>query len=459
MTMNQEFKTQYNNKHMNMLTVIKHMIENPQWIGTINEDLFTKESRTIIKTAKVLYTKGRQPTFQSIEYLLEKKEANLAIETLREAQRQNSIDQTTFQLQLEDVRQQAEHRLFTEMANVDYSEPKVRYEYYKKLDSIQSIETPTDQYELSSFFDFEDFIKAEEDIIQTFSFLDGTGAELYLGALCTLIALTGGGKSLVKGVLARKLIEQGRRVLYIGFEEMKTDFNIRIGRGVLQHTEHQFKQLDAQQIRTNLRKHYVQPGIEKGELDFMQVGTIYIEDLEDMVEKLEEQQGYMYDVVMVDYSDYVKKKTGKKNIAKHEEIEDVFRGLKEFAMKPNKKRLVITSVQANRDAYKKTMSPKLEHIAGSMGPAKNSDLVLGIFRLPVNEDNTQKMASQMKPNDITSTIQFTVRKKRPGSINEGDTFYFNMRADNNLVPITGDALPRAEQLFNLNSLEDLDKYS
>lgn len=440
-----------------MNTVLKHIIENPSWIGTINSDLFTREERQIIETAKVIYTKGITPTFSSIEYLLEKKDKPLAVESLRNIQKANSIDKSTFKLQLEDVRQTAEERLYIEIANSDISNSKVRYEYYKKIDSIQSIETPQDQYEISSFFEYEDFIKAEEEIVQTFAFLDGTGAELFMGALCTLIALTGGGKSLVKGVLTRKLIEQGRKVLYIGFEEMKTDFNIRIGRGVLQQTEHQFKQLQPEEIRQQLRQHYNQKGISKGELEFMQVGTIHIEDLDDMVLKLEERVGYKYDVIFVDYSEYIKVRSNSKNKAKHDEISDVFRGLKEFAMKPNNKRLVITSVQANRDAYKKTMSPKLEHMAGSMGPARNSDLVLGIFRLP-KLNKVPKQAEDVKGTDITSHLQLTVRKKRPGSISEGQTFYFDMRADNNLVPVADDKLPEAEQLFNLNSLEDLDKF-
>jgi hypothetical protein len=441
-------------------TVLKYIIENPQWIDKLNLDLFIREHKEILGTAKYIQDKKlEKATFQSIEYILEKNDKELAVQSLRQIQNETSIDYTTFRLQLEDVRTQAELRLIQRLQNSDVTDEKVRQDFYKRIVDIQTIEKPEDKYEISSFFDYQDFIQTEEEIVQTFAFLDDTGAELFLGALCTIIALTGGGKSLVKGVLTRKLIEMGRKVLYVGFEEMKTDFNIRIGRGVLNKTEYEFKQLNTEEIRDQLRGHYNQKGIEKGELDFMQSSTLYIEDLDQTIEELEAKQGYKYDVVMIDYSEYVKVRKLAKNKARHDEIAEVFRALKEFAMKPNNKRLVITSVQSNRDAYKKTMSPKLEHLAGSMAPAHNSDLVLGIFRLPANRNATEKIeAHKVKPTDITSHLQFTVRKKRKGSISEGQTFYYDMRADNNLVPVKTEDIPTAAQLFDLNSLEDLDKY-
>jgi len=416
------------------LRVLQYIINNTEWLDKINDELFQREYRKILGITKFIDKKGLTPSFQSIRHLLEEQDLLSEQTVLNEISKATPLDLPTFKLHLEEVRIEAEQRIVIESGNVDPTDPKQREAVVKRLISIQSIETPELGYELSDFFDFNDYIRDTGEVMSTFPFLDGTGAELCLGNLLTLVAITGHGKSLIKAYLTRRLITRGKNVLYVGFEETKQEFNARVSRGFLNLTEHQLAELKPEEYRTGLRTLFDKSNIKRGQLDFVQVSGMNVEDLTEFTRELEAEKGYKYDAVMIDYSRYLTQKKKTKDTKDYAEQEYVFKKLKEFAMTPNDRRLVVTSVQANRAAYQKNSSPKLENLAGSMGPAHNSDLVLGIFRKGISSQSN-KQAHELKPSDILSNVQISIRKKRHGSIQEDDVFYYNMLANNNLNAI------------------------
>ena len=426
--------------------VLQYILLNTEWLDKINDNLFTREYRKILGVCKWIQKKGLTPTPQSVQHILEEQNLLSEQDVLNGILQATPLDLTTFNLHLEEVRVEAEQRIVAESGNCDPTDPKQRSQIVDRLISVQSIETPDLGYELSDFFDFSDFIRDVGEVTSTFPFLDGTGAELSLGNLLTLVAITGHGKSLIKAYLTRRLVTRGKNVLYIGFEETKHEFNARVGRGFLNLTEHQLSQLTPEEYRTGLREFFNQTHITRGQLDFVQVSGMNVEDLTEFTRELEVDKGYRYDAVMIDYSRYLTQKKKNKDTKDYAEQEYVFKKLKEFAMTPNDRRLVITSVQANRDAYRKNSSPKLEHLAGSMGPAHNSDLVLGVYRKGI-DGQSNKQAHELKPNDILSNVQISIRKKRHGSIQEDDVFYFDMLANNNIVPIASDQFDLIDASF------------
>ena len=131
-----------------------------------------------------------------------------------------------------------------------------------------------------------------------------------------------------------------------------------------------------------------------------------------------------------------------------------------MAIQSNK--VIISAVQANRVGFNKKKQLDKEHVAGSLGSIRASDLMISQryttnipegLRPPYRETPADE-----EPNDIKGLVKMTIIKKRKGTIQVGDVFYMWHLACGNLRQQQYDKTNPIEvaQWDNLFTIEDTD---
>ena len=434
--------------------LLKHIIDNNQLITTVQPEIFDKEFNEIFQLIKRLDREGLKPTMYSLTYLCNKHEMLTELACLPLIEAAKPIDHTVFQLVKEELLVTAKKRLIERTSiSLNEMDPKDWKAFNDKLTRLDQKDEP-ELLKSSSFFQFDKHIEADGVTIGSgLTFLENTGSDFKLGQLISFLAPSGHGKSQLLGHVAKHLFTSGKNVLTIVFEETESQFNTRIGQGLLSKTNYGYKQLTSEELELEFASKF---NSRLGNLDVITGTAVAVELLEELIDVEEEARGYKYDAIIIDYSKQLVLKDSNKNSQEWQKIGDVFRILKEICMKKNKERLIITAVQSNRDGYKKNKAVGAENIADSMGPMHNCDMMISIQRQETGLGNEIVSEESVQPLDITNVLKLHIVKKRLGTAQQGTNYYYNLLRNNNLQFIIDTlAVERLEQTWSDETREVL----
>ena len=411
------------------IQVLKHILDNPEWLSKTQPEIFNNNIQLIFNVAKKMDAKGIKPTFNSIKYVLDKKEEFTAAKELAEVYSAKEIDQSHFKLARTDLRVRA-LQTFTQtyqaLGELDAKGFKV---FQERLMALNEENEPEPLQHAVSFFDWNKHKSPEGQLIGSgLRMLENTGSDFQKGQLINTVAPSGGGKTAVLRHIAKHLLTTMHNVLVLAFEETQSEYLTAVGMGLIKKTLYNYENLTSEEIEKDVMHRYK----NLGNLDVITGSSIYVEDIEDKVKEEEALRGYKYDAIIIDYSRQLETRTSNKNSATHEEISVVFRKLKELAMRKDNEKVVISAIQSNRGGYGK-QEVSTVNISESMGPLHASDMMLSIKRLVINpievsqEDEVYDMVSSM--------IKVTVLKKRKGTVSEGTYIYYGLQKCGNLVTL------------------------
>lgn len=426
---------------MKQQQVLRYLLEHPQWISKVQPELFQQGYVQIFQEAQSLQAAGLQPTIPSLRYRLPQLHTQLdGIEG------EPLIDETVFHLQREDLRGEAFNRLGEVFQMIDHMDPKDRTHLLSRYAALNQDEEPEILDIGTDFFEFNYHIQEMGVQIDTgLKFLDTTGSGFEKGQLATVMAPSNGGKSSLLGCIARNMLAKKYNVIYFAFEETRSDFLTRIGRGLLGQTSYQYGQLNQEELETRWA-----PYMDKlGKLTVITGQQVAVEDLQTIIQKNEKNFDIKYDAVFIDYSSHMVLNNAGKNQRDDQRISDIFRGLKQYANTQGDEKLVVTAVQANREGYKNTLTAS--NAADSLGGIRESDTVLGI-RLNTVENNGVVKPEDELPTRLQGIFECNVIKRRKGTLAVQSKYYYEFKASNTIKLIENQAL---EQQIELQGFEEL----
>jgi len=411
---------------------MKWLIINSQWLEKTHSELFAHDT-TLYKiglTAKRILLQQKPISFEALKYALHKHP--LLVDGLQYLENEGDIDKATALLIREDLRQVAIHRHIKVGSNLDMTDVKARKQYIETLNRLESEDVPEDLLQVSSFSDFKKHIEPEATTIDSgLPFLKETGADFKRGRLYNILAPSNEFKSGTLGSITRHQLAKGRNVLFFEMEGTDQENFNRIGHGLLKMTPYQYDRLTADELALRYST------MQLGNLETVWGKVIYVEDIVDTVNRLQEERGYEYDYIIIDYSAQVKLKASKKTNQQYQDDEEVFRQLKVAAISLQK--VIISAVQANRSAYNRKKSIGRENAAASMGSVHSSDLMLSqrySTNIPLNLKTAyRETEADEEPNDVKGLIKMEIIKKRKGTVKVGDKHYFLHLASGNIRAI------------------------
>ena len=414
---------------MKELQILRYLLEHQQWLPQLQKELFTTKYQSIFLEAVKLHQAGLRPSIESLQYKL----PQLA-DTILEIKGVPLTDETTFMLQREDLRMEAFTRLSEMFTMIDHMEQKERDHLISRYAALNNIEEPQILDIGTDFFDYVEHIQLEGVQVDTgLKFLDDTGSGFEKGQLATILAPSNGGKSTLLGCIARNMIALGFNVIYFAFEETRSDFLTRIGRGLLKKTQYQYSQLSEDDLRNKW-----EPNRDKlGTLTVITGQQVAVEDLRNIIHKNESNFGITYDAVFIDYSSHMVLNSGSKNQRDDQRISDIFRGLKQYANTQGDEKIVVTAVQSNREGFNNTLTAS--NAADSLGGIRESDIVLGIRLNPVTIGSRVVTPENESPSRLQGVFQCNVIKRRKGTLAVQSKYYFEFFASNTIKLIENQA--------------------
>jgi KaiC/GvpD/RAD55 family RecA-like ATPase len=404
---------------MKEIKQLRYLLEHPDTILSVQQEVFHDTNLTIFNQMKVQLENGLTPTIQSLGYALPE-----LTNDIEQIGNEPLIDNSTFQLIHKDLLQIAYLEFGDTLAMLDWSQPKQQELVYTRLQALRESSEPEVLGLGTDFFDVQHHI-AELGIQcdSGFSFLDHTGSGLEKGQLATVLAPSNNGKSTLLTAIARNMYAKKLNVLYMAFEETKSDFFIRIARGLVKKTAYQYSQLTVEDLK-ELWNSNAQSKL--GTLTVLTGEEVHVERLNEIVEQNEKVFGIKYDAVFIDYSSHLSVKANKE-ARDDQRISKIFRQLKQFANTAGKERVVVTAVQANREGYKNTLTA--DKAADSLGGIRESDLVLGI-RLNPSSDNETITPENDSHDRKTGEFEINVIKRRKGTLQIQSKYYYDFLASN-----------------------------
>ena len=144
--------------------------------------------------------------------------------------------------------------------------------------------------------------------------------------------------------------------------------------------EEEYEKLSPSEIKKTIDGFKLHFGQDTMKIFSHRIGTASVSDMEEELDDTEEREGWIPDVIIVDYADIAKKE--KSLIERRHQLSDIWEQLSGCMKERNA--LGFTASQGNRGSMSKT-SLEAEDIAEDFGKVMIVDGLIGI-----NEDNTQK---------------------------------------------------------------------
>lgn len=244
------------------------------------------------------------------------------------------------------------------------------YDGLKEVEKLQKYNGGFD-YEIKNLWDYDE--EVVRDVIPTgIEIIDSNGG-VARGEIGIMLASTGVGKSVFLSFLANNFMLSNLKVLHIVFEGATNDY-IRLHRAKLGNPSNDL-----------LKRGKTIPNLK---VIKMYSGKTSITDIQDFMDALKNDEGFVPDVICLDYLDLiaptkVKKEHWMSEINTSNELE-------EFCWRNN---IVLwTAVQTNRSGLNNEI-PNLSQIAGSVSKAQKASMILGVARSPLQVDgNTADVA-------------------------------------------------------------------
>ena len=405
--------------------LLKWLITNPDWLAVTHDEIFKLEP-SLLKIqliSKRILQSGKPISFASLKYTLRNKPELLSqVEYL---ENETQIDKATALLIREDLRQIALAREIKAAANIDLTDTKAYKQYIETLNRLSQENEPQGRITISSFNEYNKHIEPPSTVLDSgLTFLSGTGSDFRTGGLYNFLAPSGEFKTGTLTHITKHQLAKGRNVLFFEMEGTDQENFHRIGHGLLKMTPYEYSQLTSDQIRDRFS------GMGLGHLDTAYGSVIYIEDLKEIVEELQEKNGYKYDYIIIDYSAQVKLKSSKKTNQQYQDDEEVFRQLKLLSIQLEV--VLISAVQANRAGYNRKKSLGRENAAASMGGIHASDGVIAIRYMSNKEKPFRETEADEIPDDVKGFVKMEIIKKRKGTIQVGDKFMHKHLASGNI---------------------------
>lgn len=426
--------------------VLKHLIENNQWIANTQDQLFTDKHYLLKRQITFQIQEGRPTSLQQLGYLY--KDEPEMLNLIKAIHKAATIDRALFIQLRDELRHEAKYRIINSLETQTIDDPKQYKQLLKDLNSLELDEQPE---ELEPPVNFTDWAK---HIAEAHQYLDSgieplldTGTDTKVGDVFNILAASGNFKTGLMTNITKHQLYQGRNVLFYSMEESTQSFLARVGMGLLNLTPHQYSQLGPEEIRDRFS------AMKLGQLDVISGKMIYIEDLAEEIKQLEEERGYKYDFIIPDYSAMIEVKGASKQAREDQLISKIFRELKLIAQNQNK--IVVTAIQSNRDGYGKKKSPDVENTSASMGGVHVADIMVSLKYVPNPEAPTRPTPEDEQPEDIKGFVKLTVRKKRTGTVKVGDHFFFAHKANGNMIYQVSDEETQA----HWDNLFDNDTYT
>ena len=405
--------------------VLKYLLANNQWILLTHDSLFTGDLLKIKHLANDTIKSGRSVSLQQIGLLLKQSKDRSALIQLKQVHDIDQYDKALFEEVREQLRLDAQTRLLKEISGQDLTY-KQQVDILEDLNLLQQANKPE---ELEPPVNFKDWSK---HIAPQLTYLDsgiepfqGTGTDTKIGDVLNILAASGNFKTGLMTHITKYQLSQGRNVLFYSMEETAQSFVARVGQGILGLTEWQYGQLSQEDIAQRFKSKQL------GELDVISGKIIHIEDMADDIKALELENGYKYDFIIPDYSAMIEVKNASKQAREDQLISKIFRELKMIAT--NQGKVVVTAIQANRDGYGKTKSPRVENTGGSMGGVHVADMMVSLKYATNPACPTRATLEEVDAQDVKGFVKLTVRKKRTGTIAIDDAFIFNHQGNGNML--------------------------
>ena len=423
--------------------LLKFILDNPNWIGPTQLDIFTGSHYKLFDIIKKLDSNPQihTPSTDALRYVCTKKELDNELLTLNEIDTVQPIDTSTFTVMLEDQRNLSIRTFVGRMGLMHDATDEEYKKLLNRLQKLQQVEKVEETVPAGSFFDWESHIIEQNILVGSgLRFLEGTGSDFCKGDLVVIAAPSGNGKSQGLAHMAKHYLMSKKNTLFVVFEESEAKFKSRIAKGLLKMSSYRYRQLAPSQIELLFEPK--RKGM--GNLDVIAGKRLAVEDLSDIILQEEEIKGYKYDVVIIDYSKQIVLKGANKNAREDQIIANVFRILKEVAMTSGNEKLIVTATQSNRGSYGNGRNVAAENIADSMGAMHNADFVLSLKRK--NPEGPQRIIAEedVDPNETVSTIKMHIIKKREGSVREGSNYYYNLKNCGNLIYCDNDEQSRLD---------------
>lgn len=419
--------------------LLRYIIDNQQWFQVTHAEIFDDEATNrIFHVGKRITEKGKPVSLPALEWLLRDKPK--LVEELERLKEVTPIDKATATLMRDELREEAKQRFIQELPNHATDDPKIYKALLKRLNDLESFDVPEELEKVVSFTDWSRHIIEEGNTLDSgLRFLEGTGSDTKVGDLLNFLAASNNFKSGAMAHIVRHQIACGRNVLFFSMEETSEQFLHRIGHGMTHMTPHGYNQQTPEEVAK------LYSGLKLGHLDVISGRQIIVEELQDLINEIEEERGYKYDFIIIDYSAQVGSNRYNKNSQEHQLITEIFRQLKLIAINPINPKIIVTAIQSNRGGYGKK-TPDLDNTASSMGGVHNADLMISLKYKPNPAAPERATPADEEPDDIKGYVKFVIRKKRTGTIKVDDWFIGKHLASGN---VSFDSLPTyTEDMWN-----------
>lgn len=261
-------------------------------------------------------------------------------------------------------------------------------------------------------FDF--YTRVESKIVMDIEMLNKiTNGGLTRKSLTMLLAVSGGGKSLVMSHMAAGFLREGYNVLYISMEMSEEKIAERIDANLLDIEVDKIKDMGKDIFCTKI-SNLAQKTHGRLFIKEYPNGAAHTGHFRGLLEELVTKQDFKPDVILVDYlgicaSARVKMGGSVNSYAYLKSISEELRALAVENDVP-----VITAGQVNRGAYGSS-DMDLADTQESMGIIHTCDIVLGLVRTEELDDMNQLMMVQLKNrySDPAINKRFTVGLNRP----------------------------------------------
>ena len=260
-------------------------------------------------------------------------------------------------------------------------------------------------------FDF--YTRVESKILFDIEMLNKiTNGGLTRKSLTMLLAVSGGGKSLVMSHMSAGFLREGYNVLYISLEMSEEKIAERIDANLMDIEVDKIKDMGKDIFCTKINNIAAKT---RGRLFIKEYpnGSAHTGHFRGLLEELKTKQNFVPDVIMVDYlgicaSARVKMGGSVNSYAYLKSISEELRALAVENDVP-----VVTAGQVNRGAYGSS-DIDLSDTSESMGIIHTCDLVLGLVRTEELDEMDQLMLVQLKNrySDPAINKRFTVGLKR-----------------------------------------------
>lgn len=213
-------------------------------------------------------------------------------------------------------------------------------------------------------------------------------------SMSTLLATTGGGKSLIKCHIAANSLMYGKNVLYISMELSEEEVGRRIDANIMEITLDEVKDIPLKTFEKRVSR-YKEKTPGKLIIKEYPTGSAHAGHFRHLMNELKLKKNFVPDIVLVDYlnicsSSRIRGANAANSYTLVKSISEEIRGL---AIEFNT--AIITSSQLNRDGYGNS-EVDLTNTSESMGISHTSDFILALISNEELESMNQLLLKQLK---------------------------------------------------------------